>query len=130
MTRFLLTTAVAGTLAAAAPAQFMPFGRPQAYNFGYAPAGYGNGVGFNYGGFSYNYYQTRQFSYSYNNPLLGYSGAVDLRFNYYGATRRSGTAGWRSTRTPRRRTCPAGSGRMRPGSTRSLRSSSGCWPAG
>ncbi len=86
MTRFLLVAAAAGVLAAAAPAQFMPFNRPQNYNFGYAPAGYGNGVGFNYGGFSYNYFQTRQFSYSYNNPLLGYFGAVDLRFNYYGAT--------------------------------------------
>ncbi len=84
MTRFLLAAAVAGTLAAAAPAQFMP-GR-QNYNFGYAPAGFGNGVGFNYGGFNFAYFQTRQFSYAYSNPFLGYSGAVDLRFNYYGVT--------------------------------------------
>jgi hypothetical protein len=69
---------------AVAPAQFLPVGQ-RSFNFGYAPAGFGNGVGFNYGGLSFAYFQTRQLSYVVNNPLLGYNSAVNLSFNYYGA---------------------------------------------
>ena len=82
--RLLLAAAAVGSMATAAPAQFMP-GR-QNYNFGYSPAGFGNGVGFNYGGFNFAYYQTRQFNYAFANPYTGYSGAYSLNFNYYGAT--------------------------------------------
>ena len=56
MIRFLLAAVAAGSLAAAAPAQFL--GR-QNYNFGYSP--FGGGMGFNYGGFNWMYYQTREF---------------------------------------------------------------------
>lgn len=78
--RFLIAALVAGSLTTAAPAQFL--GR-QNYGVGYSP--FGGGAGFHYGPFNWGYYQTRQFTYAYNNPFLGYSGLVNLNFNYVGA---------------------------------------------